>query len=174
MNKFTTIARKITYTLIIFIIAILVYAKFNENEPISVIHGNYSMHPLNFPLNKTDDIVSKMLIREYRNSAEAVDIDGDTYFFAEPADMIIWLENQSHSKHFTFWVYTMDTKRWIDATVAWYNTTDNTVMGYGFGAREHKKKSYITFNQMRRRVKTGQTMLNPKVRHKLLEEKYYK
>jgi nitrous oxide reductase accessory protein NosL len=67
------------------------------------------------------------------------------------------------------WVHTLDTNRWIDATKAFYSTTEQTPMGYGFGAYEHKKDGMIDYETMKYRVLRGETMNNPQYRQILLK-----
>ncbi len=164
--------QSLSYILLSIIIIIIVYSLYTENEPVSVISGNKGHYPLLFTLNKTNDPISKMLIRNFENACEIVEENGDTYFFAEPADMIIWLSNKPKGKRYWLWVYTIDTNRWINAKLAWYGTTDKTVMGYGFGARERKCKKCINFEELTKRIHQNQTLLNPKVRKELLEDNY--
>ena len=164
--------RVISYILLVTIMIIIGYSIYYENEPVSVIHGNKGHYPLLFTLEKTNDPISKMLIRDFSNSCEVVKENGDTYFFAEPADMIIWLKDKPRGKRYWLWVYTIDTNRWINAKLAWYGITDKTVMGYGFGAREKKCKKCIDFEELTKRIHQNQTLLNPKVRKELLEDNY--
>ena len=169
MEKFFQTA---SYVLSGIVVAILGYSLYSSSEPISVIHGNQGGYPLLFTLDKTNDPVSKMLIREFRNACEVVEENGDTHFFAEPADMILWLSGKPVGKHYRLWVYTIDTGRWINAKLAWYGVTDKTVMGYGFGAREKRCESCIDYRELQKRIHQNQTLLNPKVRKALLEDRY--
>ena len=169
MRKFF---KKLSYILSITIGLILGYSLYTQSEPVSVLHKNIGHYPLNFTLNKTNDPISKMLIRDFTNACEVVEENGDTYFFAEPADMMIWLQDKPRGKRYWLWVYTIDTNRWINAKLAWYGVTDKTVMGYGFGARERKCKKCIDFEELTKRVYQNQTLLNPKVRKELLEDNY--
>ena len=162
----------LSYILLLTISAIIGYSLYSSNEPISLIKGNKGHYPLNFTLNKTNDPISKMLIRSYENACEVVEENGDTHFFAEPADMILWLKKRPRGKKYWLWVYTVDTHRWIKAQLAWYGVTDKTPMGYGFGARERKCKNCIDFKELQQRVYHNQTLLNPKVRKELLEDNY--
>ena len=162
----------ISYVLLIGIVTILGYSIYSSSEPVSVVHGNKGHYPLLFTLEKTNDPVSKMLIRDFANACEVVEENGDTYFFAEPADMLLWLKEKPRGKRYWLWVYTIDTNRWINAKFAWYGVTDKTVMGYGFGARERKCKKCIDFEELTKRIHQNQTLLNPKVRKELLEDNY--
>ena len=162
----------ISYLLLSLITIILIYSLYSSSEPVSVVHGNRGHYPLIFTLEKTNDTISKMVIRDFRNSCEVVEESGDTYFFAEPADMLFWLFDKPRGERYWLWVYTIDTNRWINAKLAWYGVTDKTVMGYGFGARERRCKKCIDFKELEKRIQQNQTLLNPKVRRELLEDNY--
>lgn len=162
----------LSYLLTLAIIILLGYAHYRSDEPVTIIRGNTAGYPLHFRLEKTNDPISKMLIREYRNACEVVETNGDTHFFAEPADMLLWLQSKPRGTHYTQWVYTIDTHRWIKAELAWYGVTDKTVMGYGFGAREKRCATCIDYPTLQRRIRHNQTLLNPKVRKALLEDRY--
>jgi len=49
-----------------------------------------------------------------------------------------------------------------------YFLTDNTPMGYGFGAYETKGKDMIKFDEMRMNMLRGLTLKDPRIRKKLL------
>ncbi len=168
------VARIFSYLFAFFIVVIIFFSIYKKDDPIFVVKGNTKAYPIPFTLEKTNDTISKMLIRSYENAAEAVKENGDTYFFGEPADMILWLKEQALGEKIKLWVYTIDTKRWIDAKIAWYGVKDKTPLGYGFGAREKKQKGLIDFFEMKRRVLQNETLLNPKIRKRLLEDDYQK
>jgi hypothetical protein len=156
------------------IIFILLYSLMQKHDPISIIKGNTEQRPLVFILKDTNDIVCKMLIRSYTNSAQIVDEKGNTHFFNDPGCMILWFHEQSNKKYMKLWVYSLDTKRWINARFAWYGVRDKTIMGYGFGAREKKKEGAIGFQEMYHRMIHDETLLDPKIRKSLLEDSYQK
>ena len=86
--------------------------------------------------------------------------------------MMIWLEEQPYKESIRLWVYTKDTKRWLNARLAHYTTRDKTVVGYGFGASERELKDSISFEEMRVRMLKEEHLLNPKVRKRLLKNRY--
>lgn len=173
-KKIKKLYTTITYILLFCVVTIIGYSSYLSDEPISVIHSNNSHTPLNFALNKTNDTISKMLIRERQNSCQVILKNGDTWFFAEPGDMILWLKEKNIGKNIYQWVYTVDTNRWIEVHLAWYGIRDKTVMGYGFAAREKRSKDSISYEEMRRRMLHGETLLNPRIRKHLLEDLYEK
>jgi len=154
------------------VVVILIFSLYKSNEPVSVVYGNTNYSPLEFELKQTNDTISKMLIRDRENSCEVVLESGATWFFAEPADMVLWLKDRRVGEKNRLWVYTIDTKRWIEARIAWYGIRDKTVMGYGFGAREVKTQECIDYESMSKRVLHGETLLNPRMRKHLLEDNY--
>ncbi|SFV65323.1 hypothetical protein MNB_SV-14-1006 [hydrothermal vent metagenome] len=164
--------KKLLPLLIIFVIlgvlAVIFVSMAKDNQPITIAKGNIEKKPLEFKLNFTNDSHCKMLIRKKENSLQAVNPNGETWFFDDPACMVEWLENQSFKKEAKLWVYTIDTKKWIDAKKAWYGVTDKTAMHSGFGARENKTENSIGFTEMSLRTLRGETLANPKIRKKLL------
>jgi hypothetical protein len=154
------------------IVATLLFYMLRHHDPVSVVKGNYDQKPLTFVLNKTNDVVCKMLIRSRENSAQAVDPKGNTHFFNDPGCMVSWMKEQPNRKKIRLWIHTLDTHRWIDARMAWYGVKDKTVMGYGFGAREKHKKGTIKYEEMYRRILRNETLFNPKIRKSLLEDNY--
>mgnify|MGYP001551634868 FL=1 len=111
-----------------------------------------------------------MLITTQRNSMQVVSPDGKTWFFDDPGCMVLWLKDKSFKADAKLWVYTIDTKQWIDAKTAWYGVKDKTAMHYGFGAREKKTEDSIDYKEMELRMLRGENLSNPKVRKKLLSE----
>ena len=158
--------------LLVVIVSIIGYSIIQKDNPIEVVRGNLSYRPIPFTLEKTDDTICKMLIRSYYGSSQAITKKGDTYFFNDIGCMMIWLEEQPHKQSIRLWVYTNDTNRWLNARLAHYTTRDKTVIGYGFGAYEKKNRDSISFEQMRSRMLKGENLLNPKVRKRLLENRY--
>jgi hypothetical protein len=65
-------------------------------------------------------------------------------------------------------VFASDTQRFIDSKNAFYTFDEKTPMNYGFNAYEHKKDNSIDFNEVILRVLRGETMVNPKIRKKIL------
>ncbi len=151
---------------------IIGYSLYTNDEPIVSMGGNTQRRPILFPLEHTVDPVSKMLIRRYDDACEAILSSGETYFFAEPADMVLWLRERQLLRPPVLWVYTRDTGRWIPARKAWYGVRDATPMGYGFGVREHRCARCLPYREMRRRVLQGESLLNPRIRKRLLEDNY--
>ena len=110
-----------------------------------------------------------MPVRHLQDSAEYIAPDGKVTIFDDPGCMVIWLDkHRIDPQKANIWVYTRDTKRFIDAHIAHYSRTDATPMGYGFGAYEKDAKGRIAFDKMRLMVLQGLTLKDPKIRKKLL------
>ena len=171
MKKFYTL---LSYLLSVVVVSIVIYTSYKSTKPIQVIHSNYAHIPLPIALEKTNDTISKMLIRKKQNSCELITQSGDTWFFAEPADMVLWQKENRPTQKIYMWVYTIDTNRWLDAKIAWFSIREKTVLGYGFGAREYKCKDCISYKEMHKRVLHNETLLNPRIRKRLLEDVYEK
>jgi hypothetical protein len=158
--------------LLVLILSIIGYSIVQEDNPIEIVKGNLLYKPIPFILEKTDDTICKMLIHSYYGSSQAITKNGDTYFFNDIGCMMIWLEEQPYKESIRLWVYTKDTKRWLNARLAHYTTRDKTVVGYGFGASERELKDSISFEEMRVRMLKEEHLLNPKVRKRLLKNRY--
>ena len=79
-----------------------------------------------------------------------------------------WLEDKEFRDSAKIWVMSRDTNRWIDAREAFYSLSDETPMGYGFGACEKRADEFVDFDTMRLRVLRGETLQNPAIRKQLL------
>jgi nitrous oxide reductase accessory protein NosL len=121
-------------------------------------------------INKFQDAFCGMVVEDLKYASQAIRDDGKSWFFHDHGDFIEWLKDKPFKDRVIVYVHTIDTNRWIDAKKAFYTTTEETPMGYGFGAYEKKKEGMIDFDTMRLRVLRGETMLNPKFRKILLEK----
>jgi len=152
------------------VLAIIIISLAKKDATITVVKNNTSFKPLPIKLHKTNDTECAMLIEKNENAAEAIAPDGTTWFFDDPGCLAKWLEKKKWKKEAKLWVYTVDTKRWIDAKKAKYLTTYHSAMHYGFGAVEKEHNNTIDFEQMRLRMLRNQTLANPKYRKKILGE----
>jgi len=156
--------------IILGISAVIFISMAKNKQPVTIIKGNVEMKALNFKLKATNDSHCKMLINSKINTSQVVNPDGETWFFDDPACMVEWLQNKSFKHSAKLWIYTLDTEKWIDAKSAHYGVTDKTSMHSGFGAREKQLNQSIGFKEMSLRVLRGETLVNPKIRKKLLGE----
>ena len=160
--------------LIVIIIATIFVSLTKEQKMITVIKGNYDKKPLPITLGKYQDSYCGMIIDDITYAAEAIDENGVTRFFHDIGDVVEFLKDKPYKDKVKIWVYTKDTKRWIDANNAWYSYNEVTPMKYGFGAYEHKNedKKLIDFKTVFKRVIRGETMRNPKIRKLILNNEF--
>jgi len=130
--------------------------------------GNIEKIPLEIVLHKYQDSDCGMVIEDMTYTSQVVAPDGKTWFFHDHGGFIHWLEDKPFKEKAIIWVYTKDTKKWIDAHKAYYSLNDITPMGYGFGAYEKNQDGFISFDTMRLKMLRGETLNNPKIRKKLL------
>jgi len=150
------------------IIAVVFVSMAKDKQPVTMVKDNTEMKALPLKVNFTNDAYCKMLITTKRNSMQVVSPDGKTWFFDDPGCMVLWLQNKSFKVDANLWVFTIDTKQWIDGKTAWYGVKDKTEMQYGFGAREKKIEGAIDYTEMELRILRGEHLGNPKIRKKLL------
>ncbi len=131
--------------------------------------GNHEKKPLPIVKGKHFCTSCKMPVDTLKYSAEAVLENGDTYFFDDPGCVAIWLNKQKDKDKIIIWMYSLDTKRWINGRTAYYSLVENTPMFYGFGAYEKKQNGFITFNKMFVRMIRGENLTNPKIRKQILD-----
>lgn len=166
--------KKFAPFLIVFIfiaVIVTVFLSLAKVQHMVVIkEGNLKKVPLKIVLNKYQDSDCGMVIKDLTYASQVIAPDGKTWFFHDHGDFIHWLKDKSFKNEVVIWVRTVDTKRYIKAQDAFYSTNDITPMGYGFGAYEHNKKGFISFNEMRLRMLRGETMKNPKIAKRVLEK----
>lgn len=152
-------------------IVVAVFLSLAQKKQMIVTFENSKKIPIKLEINKYQDAFCGMVIEDTKYSSQAIRDDGKSWFFHDHGDFVEWLKDKPFKDRVIVYVYTIDTKRYIPATSAFYTTTENTPMGYGFGAYEHKKDGMIDFKTMQLRVLRGETMLNPKYKQILLKEK---
>ena len=164
--------KKLLPLLIILVIlgitAVIFVSMAKNDQPITIVKGNTKREALPLKVNFTNDPYCKMLITTQRNSSQVVSPDGNTWFFDDPACMVLWLEDKAFKGSAKLWIYSIDSHQWIDAKKAWYGRSDKTAMHYGFGAREQKTEDTIDYNTMALYVLRGEHLGNPKIRKMLL------
>ncbi len=164
--------KKLTPLFIVFLFVGLIVALFlslgKVQQMVVIKEGNLKKIPLEIILNKYQDSDCGMVIEDMTYTSQVVAPDGKTWFFHDHGGFIHWLEDKSFKDKAIIWVYTKDTKKWIDAKEAWYSLDDITPMGYGFGAYENREDKFIDFATMRLKMLRGETMNDPKIRKRLL------
>jgi len=159
----------------IFIIAIIVaiivtifLSLASKQNMIVIKEGNLKQLPLKMELKKHQDSDCGMVIEDLHYASQVVVKSGKTWFFHDHGGFVNWLKDKEFKDSAVIWVMSRDTKKWIDATTAFFSQTDITPMGYGFGAYERNANGYINFETMRLRMLRGETMNNPFIKQKLL------
>jgi len=156
---------------LIFGVIVAVFLSLAQNKRMIVTLQNPSKKPLVLEPKRYQDAFCGMVIEDLQYASQAIRDDGKSWFFHDHGDFVEWLKDKPFASRVIVYVHTIDTNRWIPASKAYYTVNEQTPMGYGFGAYEHKKPEMIDFETMRLRVLRGETMKNPKYRQKLLKER---
>ncbi|MGM0533491.1 MAG: hypothetical protein ACQERK_03235 [Campylobacterota bacterium] len=162
------ILQVVTVGLLLAVIGLIVISMAQKQQMVVTKEGNTAQKPLPIKLGSYQDSDCGMIIEDLTYASQVIAPGGRTWFFHDHGGMAHWLENKEFAKDAVIWVYTKDTKRWIDGKEAWYSLTDDTPMNYGFGAYEHKQEGFVDFATMQRRMLQGRTLNNPKVKRQLL------
>jgi nitrous oxide reductase accessory protein NosL len=154
---------------VILAVVVGVFLSLGKQKQMIVTFENPNKTPINIVKNKYQDAFCGMVIEDTKYASQAIRDDGKSWFFHDHGDFVEWLKDKPFKDKVIVYVHTIDTNRWIDASKAYYTTTEQTPMGYGFGAYEHKKDGMIDYNTMKLRVLRGETMNDPKYRQTLLK-----
>ena len=164
--------KKITPFLIVLIIISIIVIVFislaSWQQMIVVKEGNLDRVPLVMAINKYQDSDCGMVIKNLEDASQVIAPDGKTWFFHDHGDFIHWLKDKDFKDDVVIWVMSRDTKKWIDGKKAFYSLTDDTPMGFGFGAYEKKADSFVDFETMKLRMLRGETLKNPLIKKRLL------
>ncbi len=156
---------------VLVVVIVGIFLSLAKSEQMVVVQkGNLKKLPIKMELHKYQDSDCGMVIDDLSYASQVVAPDGKTWFFHDHGDFVHWLSSKPFEKEAVIWVMSRDTHRWINGRKAYYTLNENTPMGYGFGAYEHKKKGMVDFTTMRLRMLRGETMKNPKIRKQLLGE----
>lgn len=165
-------AKKLMPFLIIIIIIVVIVTIFlslaSSKRMIVIQEGNLQQLPLKMELNKYQDSDCGMVIEDLHYASQVIAKSGKTWFFHDHGGFINWLKDKAFKDDVVIWVMSKDTKKWIDGRKASYSLTDNTPMGFGFGAYENTAKEHVDFDTMRLRVLRGETLNNPYIKQQLL------
>ncbi|ACZ13182.1 hypothetical protein [Sulfurospirillum deleyianum] len=165
MKKSTLIL--IGFPLIALMVIFGYYIKINQ-KPDEI--KNKAQHPLEFKDNTIQCPQCHMYLVGQKDTAQFITAEGKTHFFDDIGCFILWQKEQNISlEGGKLWVFSRDTKRYIDGFKAWYSLIDETPMQYGFGAYENVKEGFVPFEAMRLRMLRGENMSDPRVRKALLD-----
>ncbi len=152
-------------------VIVIIFLSLAKNQNMTVIHeGNLDRLPIEMKLNKYQDSDCGMVIEDLEYASQVVAPGGKTWFFHDHGGFVNWLKDKSFKDDVVIWVMAKDTKRWINAQEAHYSLTDNSPMGYGFGAYERKADKMIDYDTMALKMLRGETMNNPQIRKQLLNK----
>jgi len=159
--------------LLLGVVALLIFTMDISDTRVLVRHGNMQKEPLEIVLDQYLCSESRLPIKELFNSAQAVLPNGDTYFFNDIGNVLLWLERQKNQEKIVVWVYAQDTNHYILAKNAWYSRVEITPMGYGFGAYEYRlyRQSDYYFKEVQLFALRGETLLNPFINELLINNK---
>lgn len=143
----------------------------NTQKMIVVIEGNSEKKPLEIELGRFQDSDCGMIIEDISFASQVVAPSGKTVFFHDHGGMVNWLKDKSFRDSAVIWVYTLDSKRWVDGKSAYYSLDESTPMNYGFGAYENSTPKRVGFEEMSRRMLNGETLNNPKTRALILGDR---
>lgn len=139
----------------------------DKTNMIVVKEGNDKKLPIVMQIDKYQDSDCGMVIDNLIDAAQVISPSAKTYFFHDHGGMVKWLSDKSFKDEAVIWVKTRDTKKFIDARLAYYSIDDITPMGNGFGAYEFKKDSLISFDDMSLKMLRGENMNNPYIKKQL-------
>jgi hypothetical protein len=159
--------------LLLSVIGLLIFTMDISENRVLVRHGNTQKEPLEITLEKYICVESRVPIMDLFNSAQAVFPNGDTYFFNDVGNVLLWLGRQKNPDEIVVWVYAQDTERYVLAKNAWYSRVEITPMGYGFGAFEFRLYGTADyyFSEVQRFALRGETLLHPMVNALLINNK---
>ncbi len=149
---------------------ILVVFLLSGCEKVEVLKRSDKMQPVEFEKGKVQCVVCTMRLKSKLFSAQAVMPDGKVYFFDDPGCMAMWYIKHKNTNA-TLWVFTEDTRRYVNAKEAWYRLGEATPMRYGFGVYEKRVEGSVDFEEFIEKMKRGENLRNPAIRAKLKERK---
>ena len=155
-------------SVLVLIIVMLFLSLVSTKKMIVIQEGNINRIPIDMKTGIYQDSDCGMVINDLTDVSQVIAKNGKSWFFHDHGGLIKWLEDKEFKDSAKIWVKSRDTKKWIDAREAFYSLTDKTAMGYGFGAYENKKNSYVDFDTMRLRMLRGETLKNPNIKKQLL------
>jgi nitrous oxide reductase accessory protein NosL len=93
----------------------------------------------------------------------------ESNYFDDIGCLILWSKaNRIELDSCKVYVFSNDTKEYIDAKTAYYTINEKTPMNYGFSAYAKPKDKTINFKEMQLRMLRGEHLANPKIRKKIL------
>ncbi len=165
MKKFTPV---LILVLFVGVLSAIFFSLASSKRMIVVKDGNIEQLPIEMEVGIYQDSDCGMVIDDLKDASQVVIKSGRSWFFHDHGGFVKWLEDKEFRDSAKIWVMSRDTGRWIDAKEAFYSLTDETPMGYGFGAYEKRAEEFVDFDTMRLKVLRGETLQNPAIRKQLL------
>jgi hypothetical protein len=165
MKKFAPIL------LIVIVIAVVVvlFLSIENRDRVVIKHsGNIEQKPIKIIPNKMQDPYCLMKLESSIDAVEVISPSGNTWFFDDIGCAVLWLEDKSFKDRAKIYIFSTDTKEWIDAKKAYYKMGIKTPMLHGFGAYKDKIGGYMDYQQMSIKILQGETMADPKIRKRVL------
>jgi len=154
---------------IIVVVIVVLFASMSNMQHMTVVQtGNYDKKPIKIELGKFQDSDCGMVIDDISYASEVISPSGKTWFFHDHGGAVHWLSTKPFKDKAVLYSRTKDTLRWVDSRKLWYTRTDETPMGYGFGAYEHKKAGMIDYKTMSMYMLRGENLTNEAIRKQLL------
>jgi len=98
-----------------------------------------------------------------------IEQEDDKEYFDDPGCMVLWAQkNDLNLKETQVKIFSNDTKKYINAKVAFYKIDEKTPMLYGFSAYEKEVENSIDFDEVIVRMLRGEHLANPKIRKHIL------
>ncbi len=186
--------RILPYVILVVVVGVLLFYAKKTEEFTVMISGNYTGKPLEMEFGKFLCSDCTMMIKKYKFSAQVILPNEETYFFDDIGCMIRWLDKQEDKEKIKVFVYTLDTRTYIDPKDALFSRIETTPIGYGFGAydaNQTKKRAYyfdilvgaesyeirpyakekLSYEQVKLLVLRGETLLNPIIKKEVLGDK---
>ncbi len=166
------LAKKLAPILIILVLVALIVmvllGRAKEQQMLTVYLDNHAQLPVPLRVGHFQDTQCGMPIASEKDSAQVSLENGKTWFFDDIGCLALWLEGKSFKSFAKVWVYTRDTKEWVDGRDAWYSLTDTTPMGYGYSAYAHQNGKRIGFDNVLAMMGRGEHLNNPHIRKERL------
>jgi hypothetical protein len=145
--------RVVLVILAIFSVLILVLFSTTNFQKLTVVKkNNISKQPITLKANLYKDRYCNMTIKDINHSAQAILKNNDTLFFDDIGCLILWLETQKDKKNIVLWIFSHDTKKYINARDSWYLYGIKTPMHYNYVAYSKHIKNSISFNILKKIV----------------------
>ena len=163
--------KPILVILVLILLIITIFSLLGKSQQMTVVYeGNRNRDSVKMTVGKFQCSECGMLINDLNFASQVVAPDGKTWFFDDHGCMAAWISARPFKDDAIIWVKDLPSGAWIDGKVAWYSSTDQTPMSYGFGAYRTPGEGLIAFAVMQQAMLKGETMANLNFRKQLMEK----